>query len=310
MFGERSTMRKMRGIEKKLTSIIMNICAPGKYDSKNNTCFSIEQLTEMAEAYNRYIAKSATKVAPIKIKADKKYLLNELLNRFDTVCQKKEVCLTKQAFMNEIVGEMRNTIENKTFRPVGPENPTQWLSTTDINKILQQYEDIYPDFKFLGAVPLNCEELSFCSLYQLDFEDYLKKGFSRLAIVFNLDKYGSPGSHWVALYINSSTGEIYYCDSAGNPPRENTTKIINSFKNYYLKKTGKEAIYKYNKNRYQKDKSECSIYSCNFIIRSLAGEKFDDIVNSSLDFEEINSCRNVYLQNKSSKFHPHDKCDP
>lgn len=296
-----------------------NICAPKKYDAKNNTCFTLDQLVEMAKAYNRFLTKS--KLNPynkqtygnanlIDIKSNKKYLLFELKKRFETVCNGDEVCITHQAFMNEIVGEMRDDIKNYTFRTVGPDNPKEWLSTGDINNIMLQYEKIYPDFKFFGAVPLNCDELNFCSLYNLNFEEHVNNNINNIGIIFNLDRYGQPGSHWVALFIDLPNGKIYYCDSNGKPPIDNIFQIIIQFEKYYKNKTGKNVVYKYNNKAYQKDGSECGIYSCNFIIRKLAGERFDDIINNALSFQEINSCRNVYFRNKPSKYNVHPKCDP
>lgn len=296
----------------------MNICAPNKYDSDNQTCFSLEQLVEMTKAYNRYITKN--KLSPIndshiknfsiiKIKDDKPYLLKELLKRFKTVCQDNEICLTKQDFMNEIVKEMKDDIINNTFRPTGPTDPKEWLSTIDINNIMKQYEEIYPDFKFFGAVPLDCNELNFCPLYKLDYDKYSKK-YKKLAIIFNHDKYGQPGSHWVALYIDINHGKIYFCDSTGRPPINNINKIIEDFMKFYKKTYGSDADYQYNTKEYQTDGSECGIYSCNFIIRMLAGESFEDVIKNSLSFEQINSCRNVYFNNRPSKFQPNKKCDP
>jgi len=296
-----------------------NTCAPGKYDKTNKTCFSLEQLIAMAKAYNRY--NSTVRLSPksnvnindsalIEVKKNKAYLLQELYKRFDTVCGNDEFCLTQQEFMNELVKEMFNDITLNTFRPIGPDDHKEWLSTQNINEIMQQYEQIYPDFKFLGAVPLDCNELSYCSLHKLNFNEYLKKNIKQLGIIFNHDKHGQHGSHWVALYINISNGHIYFCDSMGNEPIDNINKIINDFKNFYEKKTGKLPIYKINTKSYQKDGSECGVYACNFLIRLLAGEKFDNIVNNYLTFTQINSCRNVYFNNKPSKYPPYKTCDP
>lgn len=295
-----------------------NLCAPNKFDSKNNTCFSLEQLVEMANAFNRYYAKN--KLNPneinkintefINIKMDKFYLLSELKSRFDKICHGNEICLTKQKFMNEIVKEMTFDIAQNTFRPTGPKEPKEWLSTLDIESIMHQYENIYPKFKFLGAVPLDCDELSFCSLFKLNFDEHLKNNKEYLAVIFNLDKYGKPGSHWVALFIDFNIGEIDFCDSMGHKPIENINKIISDYKNFYRKKYNKDVIYKYNTKRFQKDGSECGVYSCNFIIRRLAGEPFEEIIKNSLTFEQINSCRNVYFSNKISNDKVHYLCDP
>lgn len=48
-------------------------------------------------------------------------------------------------------------IQNHTFRPEGPEKPTEWLCIDDINGMLGQYERTHPEFKFLGAVPIDCD---------------------------------------------------------------------------------------------------------------------------------------------------------
>lgn len=291
-----------------------DICAPKKYDDKNKTCFDLEQLIEITKAYNRYITR--IKLNPekeinttlIPLKNDKSYLLKELKKRFEDVCENDEVCMTKQAFMNEIIKEMKYDIENNTFRIYGPNDSKEWLSTTDIDGIMKQYENIY-SFIFLGAVPLDCNEYSFCSLYKINFEKYEKKGIEKIGIIFNLDRYGQPGSHWVALLAEIKNGEIYYCDSTGRKPIDNIYEIIEEF-NKYCKKNKKQMLYKYNDIPYQKDGSECGVYSCNFLIRKLSGEDFHDIINNPLKFQDINSCRNKYFRNKPSKYNPHKKCDP
>jgi hypothetical protein len=297
-----------------------NYCAPGKYDPKAKTCFTIEQLIEIAKAFNKYVTKnnlgSVNNVyfdtSLINIKPDKSYLVKEIMNRFRKICD-NDKCLTKQDFMNEITTEMREDIMTGTFRPEGPTNPKEWLSTSDIDGIMIQYEKVYPDFKFMGAVPLDCNDHSFCSLFKLDFDQLIKEGKNQLGIVFNLDKVGEPGSHWVAMYINLKgppEGEICFCDSTGKPPVENINTVIKEFKKWYQTKYGMAPEYCFNKNKYQKDTSECGVYSCNFLIRRLAGQSFNEIVNNPLNFKEINSCRNVYFSNNPSKHNEIDRCDP
>jgi hypothetical protein len=289
-----------------------NICAPNKYDTNNNTCFSLDQLIELTKAYNRYVSKNQLDPKPkknlpklklINMAPDKKYLLDELRNRFQNVCDHNELCWTQQEFMNEIVSQEYHDDLINSFRPIGPDKPNEWLSTSDIDQIMEQYEKVYPDFKFLGAVPSDCDKWEFCSLHKskLDFDQLARNKIKRIGIVFNHDTHGQPGSHWVALYINLPKGQIYYCDSTGKNPIGRIKNFIENFKSYYEKKTGKEITYKANHSSYQTDNSECGIYSCNFIIRLLYGETFDHIISNPLRFEEINSCRNVYFSNKPVK---------
>jgi len=292
-------------------------CAPGKYDKKNNTCFSQKQLSEMAKAYNRYISKK--KLSPSNksntdlhiisdTNADVKTLLKEFKTIFGNIDEKE---ITQLAFMKEIINEMYDDIVNETFRPDGPNGPTEWLSTIDINQIMVQYHNVYPDFNFLGAVPLDCDEVSRCSLFKIDFSKYHDEGNTKLGVIFNLDRHDEPGSHWVALYMDTNNGHIYFCDSVGNKPSKNINNIIEKFKEYYKKRTGKNATFKYNPKQYQRDGSECGVYSCNFIIRMLAGEPFDEIINKSLPFEKINGCRNKYFNNSPVPNNKVDTlCDP
>lgn len=298
-----------------------NTCAPGKYDAVNNTCFSLEQVVELASAYNRHVSKLQLnprqtggfygKLITIKNNSTKKYLLSELHDRFKNTCSGNELCLTKQDFMNKIVSEeYRKDIINESFRPTGPKGATDWLSNTDIDHIMEQYEKTYKDFKFMGAVPSDCDKFSFCALYSLDFDNYLKEKKTKLGIVFNHDVYGEPGSHWVSMYINISKGHLYYCDSAGGKPKGRINKNIDSFRDYYKNKTGKDIILKINTKSYQKDNSECGIYSCCAIISFLAGISFENFIENPLNFKEINTCRRAYFNNASIKGKAHKSCDP
>lgn len=300
------------------------LCAPGTYDSKHKTCFKLNHLVELAGAYNRYMTKNkliptsrtqtgqgetAIDTVFIKIREDKDYLLACFRERFMSVCGSDESCWLKQAFMNEIVGEMREEISKGTFRHEGPAKANEWLSTLDIENIMKQYESVYPHFKFYGAVPLDCDELSYCQLSQLDFERDQHRGIEQIGIVYNHDRHNGAGSHWVALYVDMPKSEINYCDSTGRKPFDNMASLIERFK-AYCQKCGKTAVIALNTAKYQTDDSECGVYSCNFIIRRLAGESFSNVVDNPLAFKDINSCRNVYFSNGPSSYEPHRMCDP
>ena len=295
----------------------MSICAPAKYNSKLKSCFADEEVILLAKAYNKYISVNNLSIKrigklsydPIDVNSDRKTILKELYKRFESVCNNDEMCISKQAFMDQLVDGVYDEITNKTFRPDGPTKATEWLSTTDINNIMKQYENMYSDFSFLGAVPLDCDELKYCSLFKIKYDELKLNGKKKLGVIFNHDKHYEPGSHWVALYIDTN-GKIYYADSAGKKPIDNIVKIIDDFKNYSNKSLNKSPIYKYNNIRYQRDNSECGVYSCNFIIRMLAGETFEEIISNPLDFKSINSCRNIYFNNRPSKHNPDDRCDP
>ena len=49
-----------------------------------------------------------------------------------------------------------------------------------------------------------------------------------LAYIYNLDESWQSGSHWVALYCNFKTCEIYFFDSYGLRPHKDIRKMIRS----------------------------------------------------------------------------------
>lgn len=285
-----------------LVKYIMISCAPGR--DNDGICFSLDQLINMVEAHNNL--KPNNKII---LKNDKKYLLNALKQKYVDICGDDDYCLTKQDFINHISRNIKNDITKNTFRTIGPKGNNDWLTTSHINNILKQYEKVDKSFKFLGAVPLDCQKVSVCNLYKLNFNDYQSKSKNKIAIVFNLDKFGEPGSHWVALYMDMIKGEIDFCDSAGHEPLKDIVDLIDQFKKWYYKQYGKDPIYKYNKKRIQFDNSECGIYSVNYIIRRLKGESLNEIVKNPLNYSQINSCRNLYFYNKISNAIPDAKCD-
>lgn len=189
---------------------------------------------------------------------------------------------------------------DRLTRPMGPTKETEWLSNYDIINAMAKYEREYPDFQFFGAVPLDCEDYEFCPLKNLDFNKAHKIG-----VVYNLDKYGQRGSHWVALYMDVDKCEVYFSDSVGKPPKPNIENLINRFRQH----CNGNITYKYNTSRYQKDDTECGVYSINFIVRLLKGDKYEDIVQSAPTFEQINSCRNTYFANQPSRFQTNYKCE-
>jgi hypothetical protein len=116
----------------------------------------------------------------------------------------------------------------KPERPAAWDKDTkQWLDTDNIEHVMKQYEDAYPHFAFLGAVPLDFDttipEWGQCvseEMCKLNLTRSLQQGKTDLGVVFNLDPHDKPGSHWVAAYVNIPKKSAYYYDSYGYKPEE------------------------------------------------------------------------------------------
>ena len=187
-------------------------CAPSK-KLENGSCYTIEQLKIIAENYNKYNDKN------IKFdeKTSKKRLLYRIIKQItnETNCD-NQICWLKQDFINKKVDD---DMLNNTFRPIGPANQGnfKWLSNFDIQKVMKQYEYLHKDFKFLGAVPIDFEDINYINLKYINLENLYNEK-PKLGLIINLDRHDQSGSHWVSLYINLKTFEIYFSDSGGNEP--------------------------------------------------------------------------------------------
>jgi hypothetical protein len=290
-------------------------CAPNKKFNEGS-CFSIESLKLIANEYNKLNTKNL-----IDINNNKTDMVNQLTKAFSK-------CSSQNCWLRtEIVKNIKNDEINKnTFRPIGPSTGYTWLSTTNINNVIDQYENKYNDFVFLGALPNDFQELSILGLSNINFDDFVTEGKTKIGLVINLDTHDKSGSHWVALYTDLKKNQIYYFDSLGHKPGPRIKKFNNKILNYMYKKKYNEELHignllktiknkknsskyinllinklnkfniRYNNIQHQKNDSECGVYSINFIIRSVKGESFDSITKNITSDEQINECRKVYFR--------------
>lgn len=267
----------------------MDKCAPGKKYT-DGSCFTVDNLIDISEYFNKNYPNYS-----FDIKKDKKYLLKKLTSRMKSEFNcNDQLCWINTKFMKK---SGNNEILNFTFRPNGPKGKYDWLSTTNIENVMYQYEKKYNDFKFLGAVPNDFEDLDYLETYKFSLKKLTDKNKYRVAMVINLDPSTKGGSHWVAFYSNLKKNQIYFFDSFAQQPDPRVFKFMTKF---YKNMKGGGYNYnsldiRYNKIRHQFDNSECGVYSMNFIIRLLNGENFDDITNNITKDEDMNFCRKVYF---------------
>ena len=259
-------------------------CSPAN-KSKDNTCYSRDQLIKIASSLNR------KKNAKIGLKKTKNALWESIRKTLFPVCT------TEWCWLDHV--DVDKEMKESTFRPEMPtewvKNKYEWLSTTDIQDVMVQYEKQYENFRFFGPVPVDCPKDIYCELTDLDIQKLKSKGVDYIGVVFNLDRHDQSGSHWVALYINIPKCLITYYDSTASEPPE----YIKYFINMVGIKLGKHT-YEYNKKRHQYGGSECGMYSMNFLIESLKGKSLNDFQNKQITDREVNLLRN-YLYRPPKK---------
>lgn len=280
---------------------VVQYCAPninnGIDIETHFTCFELEELKEIAYAYNKFIdnqkiCKANTNKCVKGITIDdihlktKNILWNEIYDRLKGICR-YEWCWLNFEFIDTIEDEdMKEKIRYFTFKPKMTPTRYAWLNTTDINYVLTQYEKSHNDFKFLGTIPAD-----HFAKFDIDVNDFINT--TLIGLVFNLDTYDQPGSHWVALVVDNTDKTIEYFDSTGQRPTKHIRKFI---KNLLSLKPFKKHTFKRNKVEHQKENSECGVYSINFIIEKLKGKSFDDITNTVIPDKKMNKMRNVLFR--------------
>lgn len=319
-------------------------CAPGvKFEA--GSCISLAILEEMANAWNQdleigkknqedsiVLSKNLSVVNPKKYKI---YLIHELGKRIGDTCTSQK-CWSTLEFVKRMKKVAREELYKHTFRPDSPQGKFDWLSTFDIVDTMKQYEKKFKDFLFWGAVPMDFGELdTYSHITDADYDEIIKKGKTKIGVIFNLDESYKSGSHWVALYIDLNKGCIFYFDSFGVKPEKRVRSLMRKTARYLIDKKGmslsersdsdksliddlnkdskdkneslksergtKKIRIDYNNNQHQHKNTECGVYSMNFLIRMARGDDFDDLCANAVSDDQINKCRNIYFDTHTKK---------
>lgn len=276
-------------------------CAPG-ITFEDGSCIRLAVLVAYATAYNADNNHDRIKLYPeyeiLNPKKYKRYLVKELMRRLRNVKQRDWY---KQKFVKKMEYILREELTKYSIRPNGPQGRFEWLNTLNIDDVMRQYEKKYTDFKFLGTVPIDFDDLHYYNIKDLNYNDLYNKKIYRLGFVFNLDRHDQKGSHWVALYANLKKSEILFFDSYGIEPHARIRTLMRRIARFCHDKFGVEPKADWNRTQHQKENSECGVYSMNFILRMLRGDSFDDICNTRIPDKTVNKCRNVYFNNSKIK---------
>lgn len=302
-----------------------NICGHHINYHNNNSCFNNNQIISLIDQYNNAIKKKKIKGQLI---ANNKPLLmyNELKKQLSS-CNGNEICWIKQNF----VVNKKQFIN--AFKPQGTTNRFDWLSTSNINEVMKQYELKHNNFLFAGAIPRDILKLDNYTLMSfnipikdLEIKHMLELKKNIIAFIYNLDESYQNGSHWVALYCDISNCKIFFFDSYGYRPHKDIRKMIRKLAlmcyNYkehnciencsninisesfmHPTNTKKNKIEKklneieWNRNKFQYKNTECGVYSIYFIIQLLEGNTFQNFISNKIPDDIINKERDkLFIQ--------------
>jgi len=257
-------------------------CAPARKKNQGS-CYTLDELLSIVNDYNQQNNNK------IELKKDRKYLLKELTDRLKNVCDDERCWLRQNFIKNSNLKKLKNV-----HRVTGPSVGRKWLDTENTFLSMKQYEEKYPEFMYLGTVPLDFDSMRGreYNLSNLEYDKF--KGKDKFGAIFNLDRHSEPGSHWVALFANLNTGHIIYFDSYGGEPPKEIKRLMDVFSKL-CRERGVDPKQTFNVTQHQRGNSECGVYSMNFIIRCIYENPDDVIGQNRIPDKNINKCRRVYF---------------
>ena len=197
-------------------------------------------------------------------------------------------------------GRAECIITSLMSRPKAPSgwkvNPEEWLSSTDIDKLENSFEELFPDYKHLGTFPIDFDaksETGKClvsALCSMDIRKLAQDGKTQIGITFNTDVSTGPGEHWVAVFCDIrpelAHPRMTYFDSYAQRPEKEIKRLMLRWKEQWdaTKSHPQGMKLTYNKTRHQYKDSECGMYCVYFHYCCLTGISMeeripDDVVN-------------------------------
>ncbi len=269
-------------------------CSPEK--TNDYTCYSDNSLLKLRNFWNvRHPDRRINTEEPRDI-------WNHLKTNMCSLCE-TESCWLRQKFIKE---GLDKELLQFTFAPKAPDswkkNPNEWLSSVDIENVMNQYEHKYPSFQFIGPSPIDFDTIKMYDqcvweeLCKFDLYSYLHSGKTKIGIVFNTDPHYKGGSHWVALFINVPKKYIYYFDSNGNQPQNEVKIFIER-----VKTQGQNLGINFNVMsnypfEHQRQDSECGMYVLYFITQLVTNKKEPSFFGKTrITDEEMNKLRKEYF---------------
>ena len=249
-------------------------CSPTA-DGTPDTCYTVDDLFTLRDAWNaRHPDCSIDNDNPQGVW---KQLRSSLSN----------TCANEKCWARKLLSKSNSAaLLSRLFAPEAPQSwckkPTTWLDSRDISRVMSQYEDTFPVFKFFGPAPIDFAgyekngsevwpELKHFSLKKLK-----SQGKNKIGIILNTDPHDSGGRHWISLYVNlypKSQPYIFFFDSNGDPPPGTVVEFMDKVVQQAKQLPGRPArlAKKVCTKIHQKGDTECGIYSLFMIDQLLKG---------------------------------------
>lgn len=294
--GKYIKTQRLIGGKKKLLKKVN--CSPKEKGKMNKfSCYTNEALYKLRDLWNARHPDGQID------SNDPKEIHSKLTTLMSKVCNKESCWIRQKMSFGKVSSDIADS-----FAPESPKewekNPNDWLSSVDITKVMKQYEKAYKCFEFLGPSPIDFDtkkmygECVWDELCKFNLSEQIKRGKTKIGIIFNTDPHYKGGEHWISMFINIKKGHIFFFDSVGRKAPKEIMAFVDR-----VKKQGEELVkkihFKYDENHpieHQYGNTECGIYSIFFIVHMLEDKITEHYMKTHvLKDEYMQKFRKVYF---------------
>lgn len=282
---------------KRIKSIKKLRCSPK--NKKSYSCYTDKSLHKLKKYWNIRHPDEAI------LTNNTKEIWNKLKSNLDKVCE-TEACWLRQKFMeNNLDTELRNY----TFAPKTPEkwkkNKNTWLTSTDLENVMKQYEDAYKNFLFIGPSPLDFDVKKMYNtcvwdeLCKFNLKSHIANNKTKIGIIFNMDPHYKDGSHWMAMMIDVNKSIIYYFDSNGDKIPSEIKKLVDRIIQQGQSLNIDFKFYQNHPFEHQEGNTECGIYTLYFISEILKNNKdYNFFSTQKITDQEMEQYRTIFFNSE------------
>lgn len=267
-----NSLEEVKGEEVKEDKPFVKLnCSPkDKNEVKEYTCYTDNDLQKLRNMWN---ARHPDKKIMTN---DSKEIWSLLKNYYNKICNKESCWVRQMTKGTKMEEELLSS-----FSPVSPiewkKKPNDWLSSIDIIEVMNQFEKTYKCFDFLGPSPIDYDthklygECVWEELCHFSLTEQIKKGKTKIGVIFNTDTHDKGGEHWISLFINIKKGTIFFFDSAGDKASSQILKFVKMVTDQG-RNLPQKIDFKFDQNypvEHQYKNTECGVYSLYFIIHML-----------------------------------------
>jgi hypothetical protein len=200
-------------------------------------------------------------------------------------------------------GDVADRYLSELYKPEGPANSTQLISSLDIDAVLRQWETNSQALfgRKLKVLPYQMDDFlqRGTELAKVDLFDLRRQGYQAMATILNTDSSTGEGEHWYCVFVDLGRAgtvkdpiTLEYFNSSGNPPGSSKYKNIHLWiantkvgllRDHQLESEMVVAV----PRRLQYSNTECGVWSMCYIHSRLSGNPSNYFDRNGISDEEM-----------------------